>query len=257
MRAIIMKPTTNRTFRTWFGSVVTLGVMLVGLAFYRALGQQPSGLPLVLAGLAFVAGSFSLKLPGMNGRVSAGDAIICLCILLFGPYAGAIAGACDGAGGSLRCRSSRRRASFMLYNASATAISAFVAGHAFYTLLGNLPLFGQSPVPAASLMLPLCVLSATYYLINTALAAAAVALEKSVTFYRVWRDGFAWTCVNYLAGAFAAGILAEFANPLSPTVLGALLFTCAGVYVSCRAHVILTRKVQGGQETSLPPAAAA
>jgi hypothetical protein len=257
MRIGIMKPTTNPIFRSWFRSVVVLGVILIGLALYRTLNQQPVGLPLMLAGLAFLIGSFSLKMPGMNGRASAGDAIICLCILLFGPYAGAVAAACDGAGGSLRCRSRNRRVRFMLYNASATAISAFAAAQAFYVLLGAAPLFGQSPVPAASLLAPLCILGAVYYLINTALAAAAVALEKSISFYPVWRDGFAWTCVNYLAGAFSAGILAEYVNPLSATVLGALLFICAGVYVSCRAHVALAQKIQRQQDISAPLAKAA
>jgi hypothetical protein len=52
-----------------------------------------------------------------------------------------------------------------------------------------------------------------------------------------------WTCVNYLAGAFVAGMLVQVADPLAPAQLGAVLFCCSAVYISCRAHVRLAQRV--------------
>jgi hypothetical protein len=98
----------------------------------------------------------------------------------------------------------------------------------------------RTPHPA-SLVLQLCIMSGVSYLINTGLVAAAVALEKSLSFIDVWCEGFMWTCANYLVGALAAGILAQVSGTLSTVVLGAIFFSCAGVYVSCRAHVRLAR----------------
>jgi hypothetical protein len=247
-----MKREKNPRFRILYGSVVGLGLAVTGLAVYRVIADQTAGLWIVLALLAAVAGSFSLKIPGMSGRVSAGDTITCLSILLLGPYAGALSAAADALGGSIRCKSSSRRLQFALYNSGNSALSAFVAGQAALGLLGKPMLYHEAADSPASLLLPLCVLAGGYYLMNTVLVAAAVALEKSLSFVDVWREGFMWTCVNYLAGAFVAGMLAQVSDPLSAARLAVIVFSCSAVYVSCRAHVRLAQTVQRLQEHTQP-----
>jgi hypothetical protein len=238
-----MRREKNSRFRILYGSVVGLGLAVIGLALYRIIAGETAGIWVALALLAAVAGSFSLKIPGMNGRVSAGDTITCLSVLLLGPYAGALSAAADALGGSIRCKSSSRRLQFALYNSSNSALSAFVVGQVAMGLLGKPILYHQAGVPVSSLLLPLCVLAGGYYLMNTVLVAVAVALEKSLSFVDVWREGFMWTCVNYLAGAFVAGMLVQVADPLAPAQLGAVLFFCSAVYISCRAHVRLAQRV--------------
>jgi hypothetical protein len=80
-----------------------------------------------------------------------------------------------------------------------------------------------------------------YFLMNTALVASAAALEKSLNILDVWREGFMWTCANYLVGAFMAGVLVQITGSLSPAKLAAILFSCAGVYISCKAHLRLAQ----------------
>ncbi len=247
-----MKREMNTRFQILYGSVVGCGLAVMVLALYHIVHVQTPGAWVALALLAALMGSFSLQIPGMNGRVSAGDTITCLSILLLGPHAGALTAAADALGGSIRCKSSSRRLQFALYNSGNSALSAFLVGQAALGLLGKPLLGNRAAVSPASLLLPLCVLAAGYFLMNTVLVAAAVTLEKSLSFFVVWREGFMWTCVNYLAGAFVAGVLVQVADPLSPTRLGIVLFSCAAVYASCRAHVRLAQKVQRLTEDAQP-----
>jgi hypothetical protein len=83
-----------------------------------------------------------------------------------------------------------------------------------------------------------------------------VALESSRSFIEVWQRGFMWTCVNYVVGAFVAGFLAQLAGSLSPAKLGAILFSCTAVYVSCRAYVRLAKIAEGRENTQFATQAA-
>jgi hypothetical protein len=249
-----MKRKMNPRFRTLYRSVVACGLALIAFALYRMILDPSVVLWIILALLAVLTGSFSLKIPGINGRVSAGDTITCLSTLLLGPYAGALTAAVDALGGSFRCSTPARRLQFILYNSANSAISAFLAGLLALRFLGQPILHREALLRPASLLLPLCLLAGGYFLLNTVLVAAAAAFDKSLSFFLVWREGFMWTCVNYLAGAFVAGMLAQAADPLAPTRLLTVLFCCAAVYLSCRAHVRLAHKVQRLQQSAQPAA---
>jgi len=242
-----MKPKHNSRFRMLYGLVTTCGIAVIGLGLYRVIHDQTSAIWIAMALLAAIAGSFSLKIPGINGRVSAGDTIICLSILILGPYCGAISASVDAVVGSLRCKTSSRRLQFALYNAGSSALSAFVVGQVLLHLPGGPTVHPQ--ILSSVSLLGLCVMAGSYFLINTTLVAAAVALESSRSFIEVWQRGFMWTCVNYVVGAFVAGFLAQLAGSLSPAKLGAILFSCTAVYVSCRAYVRLAKIAEGRENT--------
>jgi len=249
-----MKPNLNSRFRMLYGSVTICGMIVIGLGLYRVIHDQTPVVWIAMALLAAIAGSFSLKIPGINGRVSAGDTIICLSILILGPYSGAISAAVDAVVGSMRCKTSSRRLQFALYNAGSSALSAFAVGQVLLHLPGG-PTAHPQILSSVSL-LGLCVMAGSYFLLNTTLVAAAVALESSRSFIEVWQKGFMWTCVNYVVGAFVAGFLAQIAGSLSPAKLGAILFSCAAVYVSCRAYVRLARIAEGRENSQFASQAA-
>jgi hypothetical protein len=241
---IHMNYTPNSKFRWLYGLVVGFGISILILAFYRILKGQYDATWFPLSCLALFAGCFTLKIPGMNGRVSASDTIIFMSLMLFGPYYGAVTAAMDGLAGSLRCKTKSRRLQFVLYNSCSMAISAFIGGHAFQGLTGKLPLYHQPEIVAISILLPLGVLALVYYGANTFLVAGAVALEKCGNILAVWREGFQWTCVNYLAGAGMAGFLIRMPNPFTFGVLAAVLIAAAVVYIGSRSHLRLLAEVQ-------------
>jgi hypothetical protein len=245
-----MKPEKRPGFLILYGLVVACGIAVVALALYRIIQDQTPATWIVLAILAGIAGSLSLKIPGINGRVSAGDTITCLSILVFGPYAGAITAAVDALVGSMRCKTSSRRLQFASYNCGVSALTAFAIGQILLHLPGR-PTMHPQLLPSASLLLALCVMAGAYFLINTILVSAAVTLEKSLNFFHVWHRGFMWTCANFVVGAFVAGVLAEIAGSLSAAKFGAILFSCAAVYISCRAYIGLAQSLEN-QEKAQP-----
>lgn len=250
-----MKPERRPGFLILYGLVVACGVAIVALALYRVIQDQTPATWIVLALLAGIAGSFSLKIPGINGRVSAGDTITCLSILMFGPYSGAITAAMDALVGSMRCKTTSRRLQFALYNCGVSALTAFVVGQILQHLPGG-PTVHLPIVPSATFLLALCLMAGIYFFANTFLVTAAAALEKSLNFFQAWRRGFLWTCANYVVGAFVAGVLAQVAGSLSPAKFGVIVFSCLAVYISCRAYVGLAQKLES-QEKMQPVTQAA
>jgi hypothetical protein len=248
-----MKRTHNIKFKILYGSVVSAGLAILLAAGYRLI-QDPAPLAwLVLSLLTIIAGSLSLKIPGVNGRVCVGDSLVCLSVFLFGPLPGAVTAALEGIAGSLRCRTASRRLEFVLFNAGAMALPAYAAGLIFFAALGHTPSYHGS-MTAVSLPGPLMAFAVTYFAGNTWLVAAASALDRSAKIIRTWQDGFQWTCVNYMAAAFLSGLLVQASGPVVLSALGTTAAGCACVYLSARAHVRLAQVVQCCRTTVEPAA---
>jgi hypothetical protein len=245
-----VKATKCIKFRVLYWSVVTAGLAILSVAGYRLLYSQAPFPWFVLSLLTLIAGSFSLKIPGVNGRVCMGDALICLSVLLFGPLPGAVTAALEGMAGSLRCRTTSRRCEFILFNAGAMALSAYAAGLIFFAALGQPVFYYRQTAAAASLPGPLMAFAVTYFAGNTWLVAAASALDRSLNIFQTWRNGFQWTSVNYLLAAFLSGLLVQVSNQVTLSALAALAAGCGCVYLSAQAHVRLAEEVQNCRENA-------
>ena len=239
-----MKRASKTQFKVLYGSVVSAGFVILSVAGYRLMHDETSLAWLVFSLLTLTAGSLSLKIPGVNGRVSVGDALITLSVLLFGPALGAVTAALEAVTGSLRCLTSSRRLEFLLFNVGAMTVSAYTGGTILYAFQGQ-ALFEHGQFTAVAVQpVALMAFAFTYFAVNTFLVAAASALDKGAGVYETWREGFSWTAVNYLAAAFLSGVLVQFAHPVTLSVLTTLIAGCAGVYVSAQAHIRLARQVQ-------------
>jgi hypothetical protein len=243
-----MKRAHNTQFKILYGSVVSAGLAIISIAGYRLI-HDPVPYPwLVLSLLTVAAGSLSVNIPGVNGRVSVGDALISLSVLLFGPLAGAVTAALEGIAGSLRCRTRSRRLEFLLFNAGVMAVSVYTAGLVLHAIQGQM-LFDHGQVVAWPILPgPLMLFAVTYFAVNTFLVAAASALDKSANVFQTWRDGFLWTAVNYIAAAFISGILVQFAHPVTLPVVATLVAGCGCVYVSAQTYIRLARQAQNLKE---------
>jgi hypothetical protein len=239
-----MKRANKTQFKILYGSVVSAGLAILSIAGYRLIHDETSTMWLAFSLLTLTAGSLSLKIPGVNGRVSVSDAVISLSVLLFGPVLGAVTAALEAVTGSLRCLTSSRRLEFLLFNVGAMAVSAYSGGMVFSTFHGR-PLIDHGQITGVPVLPgPLMAFALTYFAVNTFLVAAASALDRSAGIFATWRDGFLWTAVNYLAAAFIAGMVVQFTNPVTLPVLATLVAGCAVVYLSSRAHIKLAKEVQ-------------
>ena len=232
-----MKGSRTDASRLYFGAMVALGAAVIGLAGYRLLSGGTGYQWLILASLTVVTGSFALKIPGINSRISIGDTLICTNLVLFGPAAGTLTAVLDGVFGSLRCKTKSRRLEFALFNASSMAISASLGGLVFTQVVGK-SLFSRDPVTPVSTFLPaLALMALVYYLANSVFVAAIVALEQHENVFSVWRDKFIWPIVNYIAAAAVAGLLAQNEGSITALLVLTILMVLAAIYVSSKSYV--------------------
>src|SRR4029450_5957205 len=76
--------------RVYITVIVVVGTLAVAASVHDLTVAPPSPQWLVLAGLAFLTRSFSIKLPSINARISVSEAFVFAAVLLFGPSAATI-----------------------------------------------------------------------------------------------------------------------------------------------------------------------
>ncbi|MEO8522045.1 MAG: hypothetical protein ABI603_11815, partial [Acidobacteriota bacterium] len=189
--------------RAYLWTVTTLGVALAG---YCAVTLVRGGisLQLLLFGtLTVLSGRVTLKVPSVKARFSPSEMFTFTCVLLYGPEAGALALAADSL---VLAWHHRWRAEQNLFNFASLTLSVWIAGRLFYLVAGVAPLAGGAAM-SSTLLLPLALLAASYFLINSGLIAVAIALDSRRSPLSVWRQHFLWLGPGYLAGACVAFLL--------------------------------------------------
>jgi putative nucleotidyltransferase with HDIG domain len=189
--------------RAYIWSVGALGA---ALAAYCVLSLARVGVSLqllIFAALIVLSGRVTLKVPSVTARFSPSEMFTFTCVLLFGPEAGALALALDSV---VLAWHHRWRVQQALFNFGSLTLSVWVAGKLFFLAAGVEPL-AASGAPTSALLLPLGVLAATYFLINSGLIATAIAFDSKRSPVGVWRQHFLWLGPGYAAGACVAFLL--------------------------------------------------
>jgi putative nucleotidyltransferase with HDIG domain len=181
--------------------VVGVGGIAVFAYCAAVLARQGISIELALfAALTLASGQFTLKIPSLNSRLSIAEIFGFSCVLLFGPEAAAVTLALDSLVLGWRHRMTREQ---VLFNFGNLTLAVWSSGAIFFAVAGVPPSFG-SAVPPGGLLLPLALLTTTYFLINSALAAVVVALDAREHPFHVWRAHFLWLAPSYAAGASVA-----------------------------------------------------
>jgi putative nucleotidyltransferase with HDIG domain len=219
--------------RTYIAAVVAAGSLAVGASVHDLMVAPPSPQWLVLAGLAFLTGSFSIKLPSINARISVSEAFVFAAVLLFGSSAATIIVTLDAiilSSWASNRRNSRLRAAF---NISAAAAAIWVASSLFRLLLPHTP---SSP-RLEEIILPVAVLAASYFAVNSFFVAVAVGYEKSCSPVEIWKQNFAWVGLNYVGGASVAMLLVTYRQSIDITAVSVILPILAITYLTFRTSL--------------------
>src|SRR4030095_10416241 len=219
--------------RIYIAIIVTAGSLAVGASVHDLTVAPPSPQWLVLAGLAFLTGSFSIKLPSINARISVSEAFVFAAVLLFGPSAATIIVTLDAvilSSWGTRQRHSRVRAAF---NICAAATAIWVAAHLFRLLLPQTP---SSP-RLEEILLPVVVLSASYFAINSFFIAVAISYEKLSSPIVIWKQNFAWVGLNYVGGASVAMLLVTYRQSIDLMAVSVILPILAITYLTFRTSL--------------------
>ena len=216
--------------RIYIAIIVTAGSLAVGASVYDLIVAPPSPQWLFLAGLAFLTGSFSIKLPSINARISVSEAFVFAAVLMFGPSAATIIVTIDAVILSTWVDVRRRSTVRAAFNICAAATAIWVAAHLFRMLLRETPAAPR----LEEIILPVAVLSASYFAINSFFIAIAVSYEKSSSPIEIWKQNFAWVGLNYLAGASVAMLLVTYRQSIDLTALSVILPILAITYLTFR-----------------------
>src|SRR5262245_21420582 len=125
--------TEGRPLSSWAGryiaSVIVLGFGVTAQSVYTIYIAPPKFQWLVLAMLTLLTGSFTVKIPSINARISVSEAFVFVSALLFGPAAATVTLALDSFIISLWMKHDARSSIRSLFNLSAVALSIWVASH--------------------------------------------------------------------------------------------------------------------------------
>jgi len=224
-------------YKVYLYGMIVLGQGTIIFCIYSLLFGSVEYRWLFLASLTALTSVFTVKIPGIESRISVAETFVFTNLVLFGPAAGALTAALDALTGSLRFRTHVRKLEHTLFNMGAMAFSALVSGCCFFLLLGKEPLFGSSSVDLWEIIFPVCVLALTYYFLNSGSVAAIVALERRTNIYHIWCDSFLWTSPAYLSGASIAGLIAVNTQSFTAPILVLIVPVILVVYFTYKTYL--------------------
>jgi putative nucleotidyltransferase with HDIG domain len=216
--------------RVYITVIVVAGTLAVAASVYDLTVAPPNREWLVLAFLAFLTGSFSIKLPSINARISVSEAFVFAAVLLFKPSAATIIVTLDAIILSSWASSRRHSKVRAAFNICAAATAIWVAAHLFRLILPQTP---SSP-RLEEIVFPVIVLSATYFAVNSFFIAIALSYENSSSAIEIWKENFAWLGLNYAGGASVAMLLVTYRQSIDLTAVSVILPILAITYLTFR-----------------------
>ena len=217
----------------YFGAVLVAGVAAVTTSVLQLLDQPLKTEWLILAGLTVLTGSFSIKLPSVSARISVSEAFVFAAVLLYGPAVATLIVALDTVILTSWKRGGRRSPLRALFNVSSGSAAIWISAHAFQLLL---PVTSSAP-RLEQLLVPVLVLAVSYFAINSALIAIAVAAERSLSPFEVWQRNFAWISLNYVGGASVAMLLVTYQREINFTALSVIVPLLVITYLTFRTSL--------------------
>jgi PAS domain S-box-containing protein len=225
----------------YIACVVFAGTALLVLSVLTMSAPRP----LVFAALVVASCLTSLwkvKLllsPKSESTLSVSYAADLMALIMLGPQAATIVAA---AGAWTQCTfkvAQRYPAYRTIFSITAEAITMQATGLA-YILLGGV----AESITLSALPKPLVGAISTYFLVNTALVAGAIALSSRKRWWNVWHDNFLWSAPSFMV-AGAAGALAAVVVQHGEYWLAILLF--APVYLTYRTYCVFLGRIADQQ----------
>jgi uncharacterized membrane protein len=221
----------------YLGAIAALGAAVVGLSLYRVAFGGVSYQWIILAYLTVLTGAFTIKIPGVNSKLSVSDTFVFINTILFGTAAGVLTAALDGMIGSIRCGTPSRRKWTIPFNTAVLALSAFAAGEAFFRLFKAGPLSQTASVSLTALALPVVVSASIYFLCNSITMAIMVALADGASMLRIWRAAYLKTLVLFEVSASVGALIAFAMCSITPLTLLLVVSVLVATYFLEKLYV--------------------
>jgi len=219
----------------------TIALAAVTFALFIGLGEFRPLLPLLfLVVLSSLFSAFKVQFPIASGsNMSLSYVVDIAALILRGPHASMIVGAASGWTQSTLNSRGRNPLYRTLFNMACLVLTVQTSGQVF-RFLG-----GRMPVDIGGVAIPLVGMALTYFVINTASIAIAIALSTGESAWRIWRTDFAGTIADYILGAVAAAVIIAVTESSGYSLT--LLLTAAPLYLTYKVYrtAIATEARQG------------
>src|SRR3989440_4574175 len=226
--------TRQRLARPFMLTVIALGAVVCLYSAYRLPFAQLDLLFLLLASLTVALTSrITVRVPGVNGRITISETLIFLTMLLYGGEAAILLAAADGLCSSLLIS---RKPLTLAYNAALVAFTTFITVCVLRFFFGPIV---QMPHAAlgAQFIIALSVMALVQYIGNSLLAAVAWAWKTDQPIWHVYKQYCLYTSLTYFAGASAAGLITKLMGTVGFYALIAVAPIIAIVYLTYRTYL--------------------
>jgi putative nucleotidyltransferase with HDIG domain len=225
------KPTAHERTTLFVSTVVVAGGATLAHSLYELYSNPISSEWMLLAALTLLSFFFTVKVPGIPAKISVSETFVFTSVLLFGTSAATVTVALDAL--IMSGWRHRRDPLKVLFNTTEPALSIFLASHLFFLIIQE-PL-RTHPRDAGSLMIPVLVLSLTYFFLNSTLTATAISLQSGKRVASVLRGHLLWLALNYLGGASVALLIVNNSTTVSVTTISIVLPLLLITYLTFRS----------------------
>ena len=233
--------TLSRPGRAYVVAVVALGGWLIASSMLQVVQQATAPFWVVLAAMTLISAPLSLRLPSLRTTVTVTETFVFASALLFGPAAATITVALDGFGLSVRAK--RRSLQRALFNVAEPAISVWVSAQLFYVVAEVPPLF-DSPVCLGQLLVPLLLMTTSYFVLNGMLSLTAVWFETRMNPVSFLRAQLPHTGINYFTSCCCVILLIQNLPNLTFAVVGMFVPLLVLTYASSKLSTARVEEAQ-------------
>jgi putative nucleotidyltransferase with HDIG domain len=185
------------------GAVGLSGVAVVVYSLGALAQNQPPLQWVVFSLLTFATGALTLKIPSTDMAFSMSEVFAFSCVLLYGPEMAVVTVGIDVLLLSWRLRHSVAQA---IFNFGNLTLCVWVSGAIFFVVADIAPLYTK-PSLSGWVLLPLALMAASYFLINSILAASVIGCHSKRSPVAFWREHFVGLIPTYAAGASVSLLL--------------------------------------------------
>ena len=184
------------------------------------------------AGLAALASTLKIRLPGLNSSISANFLFVLIGAIELSPTETVLIGCLATVVQTLWRPKTRPRVVQVAFNAAAVVIGAQLAYKTGRLLIDRL-----------DLILAIAVVSIVFFIVNTWLVSGILSLLSGRTIGGIWRQCHLWSFPYYLAGAALSGLIclsrqhAGWQLPLAVLPAMYLIYAYYSMYVNERVRL--------------------
>lgn len=207
----------SRPGRVYVLAVAGIGGGLVLSSMGQILLEATTPYWLILTGLTLLSAPLSLRFPGLRATLTVSETFVFAAALLFGPAPATVIVALHGVFVAMWAK--RHNMHRTLFNIGEPAIAVWLSAQLFYEVSGVTPLFG-APVGLGQLIVPLLLMTTTYFVLNCLLSLTATWFETSASPLSLLRGQLMHTGLNYFASCSCVVLLVLNLHDLTVASIG-------------------------------------